>query len=356
MPTHLTFLRSYVLTLSRSHVPLVAEAIEWECNSIQWAKETHNSVTLQIMAQVSIIIPYIDEHDYLLDAITSAAGQLDVETDIIVVCNAPAISKGYNPIPEEFKNVIFLHEPTPGSAHARNLGLRHATGEWVQFLDVDDLLLQEKIHHQVSDVDTDVMVSPHTFLYLNGRRENSKWLPEDIWCGLLNSGLGSTSSMLWKRQAVIDAGGWNIKYQSHQEYELLFRLAAGGKKIVPNDHCETIVRQRKSGSITSTTKSIRIKEGIELREKMWNHLLANGEDTPERFEAFRQYMFRQLRGLFRQDKDAAIELFETYFSKDAFTPKDIHVPGYALMYKAFGFKRTEAIIQKIVSHKNNSSR
>jgi hypothetical protein len=158
--------------------------------------------------------------------------------------------------------------------------------------------------------------------------------------------------MLWKRQAVVDAGGWNVKYQSHQEYELLFRIASAGKKIVPNDHCETIVRQRASGSITSTTKSIRIREGIQLREMMWNHLVTKGEDTPERFEAFRQYMFRQLRGLFRQDQFDAMELYEKYFSKKPFTPKGIHVPGYGLMYKVFGFKRTESIIQMIVSRRD----
>jgi glycosyltransferase involved in cell wall biosynthesis len=308
------------------------------------------------MIKVSIIIAYIDEHDYLLEAIASAAGQLDEETEIIVVCNAPSISSDYNPIPAAYKNVVLLHEPENGSAHARNNGLRHATGEWVQFLDVDDLLLEDKILHQMSNAEADVIVSPHSYLYLNGKRENSKWLPNDIWCGLLNSGLGSTSSMLWKRQAVLDAGGWNIAYQSHQEYELLFRLAATGKKIIPNDHCETVVRQRVSGSITSTTKSLRIREGIELREKIWNHLLGIGEETPERYEAFRQYVFRQLRGLFRQDKEAAQILFAKYFSKKPFTPNGIHVPGYRWMYKVFGFKRTEAIIQLIVSRRVSFSR
>ena len=336
------------------HHPLVAEAIEWECNSTQWAKETHISVTLQNMTKVSIIIPYIDEHDYLLEAIASAAGQLDVETEIIIVCNSPSVSSDYKPIPEEYENVIFFHEPIAGSASARNMGLRHATGEWVQFLDVDDLLLQDKIHHQMSDAD--VIVSPHTFLYLNGKRENSKWIPGDTWGGLLNSGLGSTSSMLWKRQALVDVGGWNATYQSHQEYELLFRMATAGNKIAPNDHCETIVRQRVSGSITANTKSIRVKEGIQLRESIWNHLLAIGEETPDRYEAFRQYLFRQMRGLFRQDKDAAMELFDKYFSKDAFTPKEIHVPGYALMYIVFGFMRTEAMIRLMVSGRDNFSR
>lgn len=307
-------------------------------------------------AMVSIIIPYIDEHDYLAEAIASAAGQLEVETEIIVVCNAPSIPQGYAPMPGDMVDVQFVHEPRQGSAYARNAGLKQAKGEWVQFLDVDDLLHPDKIYHQARHVTADVVVSPHTYLFLDGKRENSKWLPADVWIGLLNSGLGSTSSMLWKREALVDAEGWNAAYHSHQEYELLMRLASKGRLVVCDDHCETIVRQRKSGSITSATKSIRIKEGIELREKMWNYLVSHGEDTQERYEAFRQYIFRQLRGLFRQDKAEALALFEKYFSTPPFRPRDIHVPGYGILYRIFGFKRTEEIIQWLISRNDATTR
>ena len=300
---------------------------------------------------VSIIIPYIDEHDYLADALASASGQHGVDVEIILVCNVRAIPEGYNPLPEEIKGFVFIHEPRSGSAHARNAGLHAASGEWVQFLDVDDLLDPEKIHHQLAFPEADAIVSPHTYVYLNGNEENSKWLPQDIWIGLLNSGLGSTSSMLWKRQSLLDIGGWSTDYQSHQEYELLFRLLESGKKVIPNDHCETLVRQRISGSITVTSKPVRVTEGIRLRETIWNYLVSQRVDTPDRFEAFRQYIFRQLRGLFRQDQQEALALYEKYFSKMPFTPKDIHIPGYDILYRLFGFKYTEAIIKFFVSHR-----
>jgi glycosyltransferase involved in cell wall biosynthesis len=297
----------------------------------------------------SIIIPYIDEHNYLAQAIASAVAQHGVDMEIIVVCNAVTIPSEYNPIPSGLKNVKFIHQPIPGSAHARNAGLKAAQGEWIQFLDVDDLLEPEKINHQLQNAVADVIVSPHIYLELNGKRERSKWIPEDVWRGLLDSGLGSTSSMLWLRQALLDVGGWNTTLQSHQEYELLFRLACSGKKIMMDEHWETIVRQRKSGSITSTSRPVRVKEGIQLRMQMWNYLLVQKLDTPERFDAFRQYLFRQLRGLFRQDKKEAMELYIQYFSDSSFTPKAIHVPGYNVMYQLMGFYRTETILQFLVS-------
>jgi hypothetical protein len=81
---------------------------------------------------------------------------------------------------------------------------------------------------------------------------------------------------------------------------------------------------------------------------MWNYLLSKGDDTPERFDAFRQYLFRQLRGLFRQDEGEAMALYEKYFSKTPFIPRDIHVPGYAILYRILGFKRTEGMIGFLV--------
>lgn len=298
---------------------------------------------------VSIIIPYVDEYDYLVEAIASAVVQQGVDKEIIVVCNSSSDSKGYLPVLEQHPDIICLHEPHRGSPYARNAGLRQAKGEWIQFLDVDDLLPPEKIKYQLAVGQGDVIVSPHTFLYLNGKQGKSKWLPTDMWCGLLNSGLGSTSSMLWRRDALLDVGGWNAAYKSHQEYELLFRLAAAGREIVPYGGAETVVRQRQTGSITIMTQSARVSEGIRLREDMWTHLCMQGEDTPERFEAFRQYIFRQLRALYRQDIQKAEFIFEKYFLTIPFTPKDIHVPGYRWLYEMFGFQKTEALIQHLIA-------
>lgn len=296
------------------------------------------------MHMVSIIIPYIHEVDYLAEAITSARAQLDVDIEIIAVCNAPEWIRPDDEPDDVTTPVRWVHEPQKGSAFARNAGLQLAMGEWIQFLDVDDLLYPEKIHHQIGNADAEVIVSPHLFLFLNGQTVNAKWLPDDVWIGLLNSGLGSTSSMLWRRTALLDVGGWSTDWHSHQEYELLMRLMAAGKKVQPNDHCETMVRQRASGSITLTSGAIRIQEGLRLREAMWHYIKTQGLDTPERYDAFRQYVFRQMRGLFRQDPDAALRLHQNYFGNGSFIPQDIHVPGYALLYKILGFRLTERLI------------
>ena len=293
---------------------------------------------------VSIVITYIDEVDYLKDALQSAAIQGLKDAEIIVVCNDPVANHQNFSLVSDIPDVIWLHEPIRGSAAARNAGLHHAKGEWIQFLDVDDLLLEGKISHQLEQNADGAIVSPHAFKKLNGLTRRSRWVQDDIWSGLLNSGLGSTSSMLWNRAAVLKVGGWSSHYQSHQEYDLLFSLLKGGFSIAPVDRKDTIVRERKKGSITLMTKPVRAKEGIRLREEIWSYLSEKDMNTPERKEAFLQYVFRQLRGMYLTDPVAAKTTYNKYFSEGNFVPEKGSISFYNFMYKSMGFQKTEGII------------
>ncbi len=292
---------------------------------------------------VSIIIPYIDEHDYLADALASASDQHGVDAEIILVCNAHRIPEGYNPLPEEVKGFVFIHEPRSGSAHARNAGLHAARGEWIQFLDVDDLLLTNKIEAQLEFPQVDIVVSPHLYTFLNGKKTPSAWAPEDIWAALLCSQLGSTSSMLWRKDALLKINGWNTAYDSNQEYELIFRMLKAGFKLQACSENLTIVRERISGSITKRTKH-KPNIGIELREEIWKYLVEENRATPERYLAFQKYVFKNLRALYIIDPKQARKIHNQYFSGTSFLPKVGGVRLYTTVYSLFGFDLTERMM------------
>ena len=290
---------------------------------------------------ISIIIPYIDEHDFLREAVASAMAH-DVEKEIIVVCNAGTVPQGYDPLSNNFVDVKFIHEPTPGSAFARNAGLAAATGDWIQFLDVDDILLPGKIKGQLAKENADVIVSPHTYQFLSGKKAASAWEPDDIWSALLAGHLGSTSSMLWRRSALLEARGWNESFYRSQEYELIFRLLKAGNRIACCDDNLTLVRQRR-GSITNTTR-YKPWAGITLRENIWTYLNEHAMTTTRRFDAFRKYIFKNVRVLYGLEAEKARSLHHKYFSDPPFTPHIPHIPLYAMMYKSMGFESTEQII------------
>ena len=299
------------------------------------------------MHTVSVIIPFLDEYSLLREAIASALAQRGVMTELIIVRNltAPPDMAQLPPLPV---NAKVLHQPIKGSGYARNTGLQAATGTWVQFLDVDDLLLPDKISHQLYHDDADVIVSPMRYQYPSGKKVKSAWLGDDIWSGLLNSGLGSASSMLWKREPLLTIGGWNTSIQSHQEYELLFRMLKSGFRVYAFDRIDTLVRGRDSGSITVTSRPVRNEEGIILREQIWSWLQQQDMATPERLDAFRQYIFKQLRGLYRKNRSAALEKYRTYFAGSRFAPKNMNVPAYGVLYRLLGFTWTENLIQALL--------
>src|SRR5688500_1347150 len=112
-------------------------------------------------ALVTIVITYINESDFLREALQSAFAQELDQIQVIVVCNSPEIREDDIELSKKYPDVLWLNETEPGSAHARNKGLHHAEGDWIQFLDVDDILLPDKIKNQLGATDASAIVSPH---------------------------------------------------------------------------------------------------------------------------------------------------------------------------------------------------
>ena len=286
----------------------------------------------------------MDELTFLEEAIQSALDQDLDEFEILLVCNGDTLLMGHqqNPL---FRHpaLRWVHEPRRGSAFARNKGLSEATGMWLQFLDVDDLIKKNKITGQLHFQNGDVIVSPITYKFLNGKAEPGTWGPDDIWSGLLGSELGSTSSMLWRRDAIQNAGGWNPDYYSNQEYELIFRMLRTGYHVEACPENLTIVRERISGSITKNTAH-RPKAGIQLRENIWSYLVQNNLDTPARFRAFQKFVFKNLRALYISNRQEALALHQQYFSGTGYLPRFKSIPFYHLIYKTLGFDQTEKLM------------
>src|ERR1051326_5639298 len=98
---------------------------------------------------VSIIIPCFNAARWLPATLQSALAQTWPNLEVIVVDDgstdhSAAIARRY-----EGDRVRGVVQPNAGAAAARNTGLRHARGEFIQFLDADDLLAPEKIAKQM---------------------------------------------------------------------------------------------------------------------------------------------------------------------------------------------------------------
>ena len=96
------------------------------------------------MSKISIIIPTFERGDLLWQCLLALSGQLRVDmsdVEVIVVENGPisGANEITNSLSERFQSLRYFHEGALGVSRARNLGLRHAKGEILAFLDDDEV-------------------------------------------------------------------------------------------------------------------------------------------------------------------------------------------------------------------------
>jgi len=107
-------------------------------------------------SSVSVVIPVYNGERFIAEAIGSVLAQTGGAAElsqVIVVDNNSTdgtLSMVKNLIATRYGNrVLAVSEPRPNAANARNAGARLATGEWLAFLDADDLWLPEKLDRQM---------------------------------------------------------------------------------------------------------------------------------------------------------------------------------------------------------------
>lgn len=101
--------------------------------------------------QVTVVIPTRNRPELVTRAVASALAQSYPHLEVIVVVDGPdpdTVDR-LNAIADSRLRVLAL-ETNVGAGNARNLGVRHATGSWIAFLDDDDQWMPAKIAMQMA--------------------------------------------------------------------------------------------------------------------------------------------------------------------------------------------------------------
>jgi glycosyltransferase involved in cell wall biosynthesis len=246
------------------------------------------------MKLVSIIITCFNSEAFVNETVQSALNQSYNPCEIILIDNNSTdntLSILIEFAEKHTDKIKVFQEFKKGAPAARNKGLQVAKGEWIQFLDSDDIILPNKIKNQMELTEGSDLIIGYRFKcksidgkqkYSLDKSENNKPL-----IGLIKSKLGSTSSILWKKDSVVQVGGWNEQQTSSQEYELMFRMYKNNLVFKQSDIPETIVLVR-SDSISKSTQLERItqiiKNNINLRLEIKAYLKYKGllTDTLEK--------------------------------------------------------------------------
>jgi hypothetical protein len=241
--------------------------------------------------------------------------------------------------PGEF---TIVEQPNRGACAARNAGLQHGSGEYVQFLDADDRLLPEKLAHQLKvAVDHSlpgiIVGSSLTFSPTGNviRTTVQDMGHRDPWLDLMLQRMNVTSTILWSRSGLSAVGGWNEGLGSSQEYDLMFRMLKNEARVAYDENILTHIHKR-PGSITLTDPRANHIRSIELRAQVAEHVGSNGIASDLR--PYHQALFDSIRILYPYDPEAAMVYYRTLIPRDFVPARSTATgKGYLLLHNVLGF-------------------
>lgn len=214
------------------------------------------------MNKVSIVIPTYNSAPFIKESVESALGQNYSNKEIIVVDdgstdNTREILFRYT----KNKKIKCIHQKRSGAAAARNTGIRQATGEFVAFLDADDIWLPEKLEKQLplfGDSEVGLVYSDMAFFGAESKfrvfsEMAGKFFKGQIVKQLLENNFIPTSSVVARKSEVDKAGGFNENLAIGEDYFLWLVIANLSKiDFVPEQlvmyriHRDQISKSRKS--------------------------------------------------------------------------------------------------------------
>jgi len=230
--------------------------------------------------KVSIIIPAYNVDKYLEECVHSALAQTyEGVKEIIIVDNNS--TDNTLQISEKLKakhseKIKVLQQKKQGANAARNMGLKNSTGDWIQFLDADDLLLPGKIKHQAEiikekkDKELSFIISA-TIKAANHKTYRTKVKEDNPFFNLLLSGegrAGNTCANLWNRKVLEKIKGFDETLPSSQEMDLMFRMLIENPVVAYDHKHNSIIRQRDDDSQISHRKNYMKNKKVALHEKM----------------------------------------------------------------------------------------
>ncbi len=211
---------------------------------------------------VSLIIPCHNAGPWLTVTLESALAQTWPHLEIIVVDDGSTdeslqIARSY-----ESGRLRVITQPNRGAAAARNHGLRVATGDYVQFLDADDLLAPDKISRQLAQIHPlgpgilasgtwgRFQTTPSSAVFSPEPNQRDLSGIEFLQINFEARTMMHPAAWLAPRALLDRAGPWDESLSLNDDGEYFARVALGAERIVHCAEARSYYRSNLSGSLS----------------------------------------------------------------------------------------------------------
>ena len=238
------------------------------------------------MPEVSVIIPYYNDEQFIDEAILSVINQTYQDWEIVVVDDG-SNNDARRLIQKYPGRILYFHQENRGAGAARNLGVSKAHGKWLAFLDADDVWYPHKLDVQLkhasrhpeadfiyADMDTideKSQIIGERFLTVKRRRKKRKPLSLR---SLVFQGrpFPYPSTVLVKKKCFLKAGGFNALFRGnyHEDFECFARIAQTSSLQFIS---ESLVKYRVSAPnkrLNISTREVNWKLLLDSLREMWS--------------------------------------------------------------------------------------
>lgn len=242
--------------------------------------------------KVSIIIPCYNYGRYLAECFENLQAQTYTDWEALVIDDGSTdqtmeVVRAWQAIEPRIQ---YFYQPNSGVSKARNLGLKKANGELIQFLDADDLLSPEKLQLQVDYLknhpEADLCYTENHYFedgapdvhYPDQEFLGRNWMIRFSGSGayaieqLIRNNLAVVSSPVVKKSMVGLAGFFPAQVRHTEDWQFWLQCALKGAKIhfLPNPKAYTLIRVHRD-SVSQQTQTMRYGE-LNLRSWLSDEL------------------------------------------------------------------------------------
>ncbi len=241
-----------------------------------------------VRGRVSVIIPTYNYGTYVRGAIDSALRQRVPDVEIIVVDDGS--TDGTADILDPYEDRIkYIYQKNAGLSAARNTGIANSTGEFIDFLDADDMLGPGSLGLQLDYLDR----HPEVYIAVCRNRlfeltfQNGHPRPFGSWrlfqgnldLHLCYFNIGPPHAFLSRRKAIIETGCFDTKLRACEDYDFWLRAAVRG--FIPHYNPLGVVYYRRHhASMSANLLNQHLHDGI-LHHRL-SALLDQHPEFPER--------------------------------------------------------------------------
>jgi glycosyltransferase involved in cell wall biosynthesis len=185
------------------------------------------------MPKVSVIIPAYNAMTYLPATLKSVLRQTFTDFEVLIVNDGSSdhILEWVSEIVDPRVKLIF--QENKGVSTARNTGITHAQGEYIAFLDADDLWESTKLEKQVRCLEENPAIGlVHTWIILideqgkSSGRVISSNAEGNAWKQVVEHNPIQTSTVLVRRCCLETVGVFDQNLRSAEDWELWVRIAS----------------------------------------------------------------------------------------------------------------------------------